>query len=111
VGQSDFHRVDKGLIRKSIWRSGELTRLENNRQLYDYLAAIGATLNTRGAVDLGHIVLAASRTAAGMPVTEFLGESRIALRRVENEQNVLTERERLELIDVLRHLDEAFNRR
>jgi hypothetical protein len=86
-------------------------QLENNRQLYDYLAAIGATLKARGAVELSHIVLAASRTAAGIPVTEFLGESRIALRRVEHEQNVLTESERLELLDVLRQLDEAFSRR
>jgi hypothetical protein len=86
-------------------------RLENNRQLYDYLAAIGATLDTRGAVELSRIVLAASRTATGIPVTEFLGESRIALRRVENEQNLLTESERLELLDVLRQLDEAFSRR
>ena len=54
-------------------------RLENNQQLYDYLEAIGATLNARGAVELSRIVLAASRTAAGIPVTEFLGESRIAL--------------------------------
>jgi hypothetical protein len=86
-------------------------RLENNRQLYDYLVAIGATLDARGAVDLRRIVLTASRTAATIPATEFLGESRIALRRVENEQNVLTESERLELLDVLRQLDEAFSRR
>ncbi|MGA9966773.1 MAG: hypothetical protein WBQ10_16370 [Terriglobales bacterium] len=86
-------------------------QLENNRQLYDYLAAIGATLNARGAVELSHIVLAASRTAAGIPVTEFLGESRIALQRVKHEQNVLTESERLELLNVLRQLDEAFSRR
>jgi hypothetical protein len=65
-------------------------RLENNRQLYDYLAAIGTTLNARGAVELSRVVLAASRTVSTIPDTEFLGESRIALRRVENEQAVLT---------------------
>jgi hypothetical protein len=86
-------------------------RLEDNQQLYDYLAAIGATLNARGAVELSRLVLAARRAAAGIPITEFLGESRIALRRVEDEQNVLTEGERLELLDVLRQLDEAFSRR
>jgi hypothetical protein len=37
-----------------------------------------------------------------IPATEFLGESRIALRRVENAQNLLSESERLELLDVLR---------
>lgn len=101
---------DKALILKSTRRTGESKRLENNRQLYDYLAAIAETLNARGAVELSRIVLAASRTAAGIPVTEFLGESRIALRRVENEPNVLWESERLELQDILRQLDEAFSR-
>jgi len=86
-------------------------RLDNNRQLYEYLAAIGAKLNDRGAVDLSRVVLAASRTVATIPDTEFLGESRIVLRRVQNEQTVLTENERLELLDVLRQLDEAFSRR
>ena len=86
-------------------------RLDDNRQLYDYLVAIGAKLNARGAVELSRVVLAASRTVAGIPITEFLGESRIALRRVENEQTLLTENERLELLDVVRQLDEAFNRR
>jgi hypothetical protein len=84
--------------------------LDNNRQLYDYLAAMGAKLNARGAVELSRAVLAASRMAATIPDTEFLGESRIALRRVENEQTVLTEDERLELLGVLRQLDEAFGR-
>jgi hypothetical protein len=86
-------------------------RLDNNRQLYDYLAAIGAKLNARGAVDLSRVVLTASRTVATIPDTEFLGESRTALRRVENEQTVLTEDECLELLDIVRQLDEAFSRR
>jgi hypothetical protein len=85
-------------------------RLDNNRQLYDYLAAIGAKLNARGSVDLSRVVLTASRMVATIPDTEFLGESRIALRRVENEQTVLTEDERLELLDIVRQLDEAFSR-
>ena len=86
-------------------------RLDNNRQLYDYLVAIGAKLNDRGAVELSRLVLAASRTVRTIPNTEFLGESRIALRRVENEQTVLTENERLELLDIVRQVDEAFSRR
>ena len=86
-------------------------RLDHNRQLYDYLAAIGAKLNVRGAVDLSRVVLTANRTVATIPDTEFLGESRIALRRVENEQTVLTEDECSELLDVLRQLDEVFSRR
>jgi hypothetical protein len=83
----------------------------DNKQLYDYLADIGAKLKARGSLELREAVLAASRTAAVIPNTEFLGESRIALRRVQNEQTVLTENERHELLDVLRQLDEAFNRR
>jgi hypothetical protein len=88
-----------------------LMRLDNNRQLYDYLVAIGAKLNSRGAVDLSRAVLTASRKVATIPDTEFLGESRIALRRVANEQTVLTEDERLELLDIVGRLDEAFSRR
>jgi hypothetical protein len=86
-------------------------RQDNNQQLYDYLVALGAKLNAREAVDLSRVVLAASRTVATIPDTEFLGESRIALRRVENEQTVLTEDECSELLDVLRQLDEVFSRR
>ncbi len=86
-------------------------RLDNNQQLYDYLVAIGAKLNARDAMELSRVVLAAGRTAGGIPITEFLGEARIALRRVENEQTVLTENERLELLDIVRQLDEALSRR
>lgn len=86
-------------------------QLENNRALYDYLVAIGAKLNARGAAELSHGVIGASHFVAGVPCAEFLGESRIALRRVENEEDVLTEDERSELADVLRQLDGAFNRR
>ncbi|MGB8731612.1 MAG: hypothetical protein WCC99_10235 [Candidatus Sulfotelmatobacter sp.] len=86
-------------------------RLENDKQLYDYLASIGAKLNTRGAAELGAVVMAASRHVAAVPSTEFLGESRIALLRVENEQTVLSEDERSELVDIMRQLDEAFSRR
>ena len=86
-------------------------RLDNNQQLYDYLVALGAKLNAREAVHLSRVVLAASRTVATIPGTEFLGESRIALRRVETAQTGLTEDERLELRDIVRQLDEAFSRR
>jgi len=100
----------RGLFPKALGETRKSRRLDNP-QLYDYLAAIGVKLNDRGAVELSLVVLAASRTVRTIPNTEFLGESRIALRRVENEQTVLTENERLEMLDVLRHLDEAFSRR
>ena len=85
--------------------------LRDNQQLYDYLVAMSTRLNSRGAVELSRDVLAASRAAATIPVSEFLGESRIALRRVENEQTVLTDEECSDLRDVIRQLDEAFTRR
>ena len=85
--------------------------LRDNQQLYDYLVAMSTRLNSRGAVELSQDVLAASRVAATIPITEFLGESRIALRRVENKQTVLTDEECSELREVIRQLDEAFARR
>lgn len=85
-------------------------RLDSNWQLYDYLIAIGVELNVRGAVDLSRAVFAASRMVTGMS-TEFLGESRIVLRKVQNEGAVLTDDERLALLDVLRQLDDALDRR
>ena len=86
-------------------------RLGDNQELYDYLVAMSGKLNNRGAVELGRDVLAASRAVATIPVTEFLGEARVALRRVENEQTVLTDEECSDLRDVIRQLDEAFTRR
>lgn len=55
-------------------------RLSDNHQLYDYLVAMSIKLNNRGAVELSRDVAAASRLVATIPDTEFLGESRIALR-------------------------------
>jgi hypothetical protein len=85
-------------------------RLRDNQQIYDYLVAMSTKLNNRDAVKLSQDVLAASRMVATIPITEFLGESRIALRRVENEQTVLTDEECSELRDVIRQLDEALAR-
>ena len=85
--------------------------LRDNQHLYDYLVAMSTILNSRGAMELSQEVLAASRVVATIPVTEFLGESRIALRRVENEQTVLTDEECSDLRDVIRQLDEPFTRR
>jgi hypothetical protein len=47
---------------------------------------------------------------ATIPITEFLGESRIALQRVEKEKTALSADEQSDLLDVLRQLDEAFSR-
>jgi len=86
-------------------------RLENHGQLYAYLRSLSEILTKHGCSELGYAVAAASDTAWGIPVTEFLGESRIALRRVQSEASHILGREQLkELIDILRQLDEAMNK-
>jgi hypothetical protein len=85
--------------------------LSSNLELYQYLLALSAELRKRNARDLSEVITHASRTSAGMS-TEFLGESRIALRRVLTEEDgVLTVGERDELLDVLKQLDNALDKR
>jgi hypothetical protein len=85
--------------------------LSSNLELYQYLLALSAELRERNAGDLSEAITHASRTSAGMS-TEFLGESRIALRRVLTEEDgVLTVGEREELLDVLKQLDNALDKR
>jgi hypothetical protein len=87
-----------------------VTLLNSNDELYSYLTGLAEKLSTRGNDALASLLLAATRTASGIPVTEFLGESRIALRGVTKQETVLTDVERQELLSVLRQLDETFNR-
>ena len=85
--------------------------LSSNRDLYEYLLLLAPMLKQRGATALSEDVQFASRLASTIPATEFLGESRIALRRVLDEENgILNAQERTDLCDVLRQLDSAFNR-
>jgi len=84
-------------------------KLKDNRQLYYYLIDIGAKLTERGAADLGQAALAASRLAWTFPQTEFLGESRIALSRIQGEHSIpLNEEERLDLDAIVQQLNSAF---
>ena len=84
--------------------------LSSNQALYDYLVRLARHLNDRGATELSAAAAAASRQAASMS-TEFLGESRIALRRIlEGEKGVLSAAERSEIENVLRQLTAALNR-
>lgn len=86
--------------------------LSNNRDLYEYLLFLASVLQQRGSATLSEIVQFASRQASTFPATEFLGESRIALRRVLDEENgILNDQERTDLRDVLKQLDRAFKRR
>ncbi len=85
--------------------------LSSNRELYDFLVSLSTELGNRGNRDLGTVATAASRFAARMG-TEFLGESRIALRRILREEaGVLNDKERADLQDVLQQLDSALDDR
>lgn len=84
----------------------------NNRELYEYLLFLSTELQKRKFEELSEAVAFASRQAASNISTEFLGESRIALRRVlKEEDGILTVQERADLSDVLKQLDEALDRR
>lgn len=85
--------------------------LSNNKELYAYLLSLAAVLEKRGSSELSETVTHASRHASGMS-TEFLGESRIALRRVSKETgDVLDLSEHNDLSEVLRQLDAALDKR
>ncbi|MFZ0307036.1 MAG: hypothetical protein WAL89_02595 [Candidatus Sulfotelmatobacter sp.] len=87
-------------------------KLSNNRELYEYLLLLASQLESRGAEVLSKDVSAAARTANAFPATEFLGESRIALRRVLAEENsFLSQIDLAELQDVLGQLDAALDSR
>ena len=89
-----------------------MKRLSNNADLYQYLQSLGRTLEERHASELSEAVAHASQTAAGNISTEFLGESRIVLRRLINEEHgILTNQERDDAKDVLSQIDGAFDRR
>lgn len=83
----------------------------NNVELREYLVGLEIRLREHGAVDLAKAVRSAHRQASGMS-TEFLGESRIALRNVSSTvQNGLSDKERMDLLDVLKQLDAALDDR
>jgi len=86
-------------------------RLVNNQALDKYLITLATKLRERGANLGADALIAASRQAAAMS-TEFLGESRIALRALcESGARVLSDEDRAELNDVLEQLDAALDRK
>jgi len=84
--------------------------LSSNTALYEYLKSLSVELNRRGLTQLSEVVdFAIAQASSGFP-SEFLGESRIALRRIINEEHGdLTSEERATLADVLAQIDEALN--
>lgn len=87
-----------------------MLRLANKRELYDYLGRLVGILSSSGHRDLAAVVSDAMGTASSLS-TEFLGESRIALRRVAHDSGLtLSAQERADLDDVLKQLDETLSR-
>lgn len=83
--------------------------LADNRELYDYLLFLSAELKRRGAAALSEAVAFASAQGSSSS-TEFLGESRIALRRVLSEENgALSDQQRNDVMDVLKQLGAALD--
>jgi hypothetical protein len=83
----------------------------SNADLYSYLERLRQTLANRGADDLADLAGGALRFACGMS-TEFLGESRIALRAIsQSKNNPLDPLDRQLLAKAISELDAAFDRR
>ena len=83
----------------------------NNQQLLDYLVSLSSELKKRGLLELSEMLGFAIGNASSMS-TEFLGESRIALRQVlQQGREALTEQERDDVQGVLKQLDKAFDKR
>jgi hypothetical protein len=84
--------------------------LSSNKDLYDYLFFLTSELKQRELIVLAKAVEFAMGNAASSS-TEFLGESKIALKQVlSQEKGVLTKQERADLLDVLKQLDAALNK-
>jgi hypothetical protein len=89
----------------------ETISFSNNADLYQYLLSLIARLKERGFVELSEILEFAASHASAMS-TEFLGESRIALRQLlERNHGALTTDERCEVLNSLKQLDAAFEKR
>jgi hypothetical protein len=81
----------------------------SNRELYEYMRRLASTLQSRGAAVLAARVISASNTAIGLS-TEFLGESRLALKEViESTVCPLSQPERNDLLGAISQLDLALN--
>jgi hypothetical protein len=82
--------------------------LKSNRELYEFMGVLTSRLRALGATTLEVVVETARHHAAGMN-TEFLGESRIALRRVlKDGRRVLTPADLDEIRDIVSQIDAAF---
>jgi len=87
-----------------------MTQLSSNADLYRYLLVLDEELRLSGLADLADLVRSAQRHASGMS-TEFLGETRAALRQVLPHRVMLGEQASANLLDVVKQLDSAFEGR
>jgi hypothetical protein len=88
-----------------------MKELSSNADLHRFLLELEQALRQQGSDDLADLVKTASRHAAGMS-TEFLGESRIALKEVlRRGVGVLSQQDQINVADVLKQLDDALDRR
>jgi hypothetical protein len=87
-----------------------MKKLSSNTDLYNYLLSLGNLLADRGSPQLAESVRFAARQGTGLS-TEFLGESRIALRRVlDTESGALQMHERDELQGVISQIETSLRR-
>jgi hypothetical protein len=89
-------------------------RLDSNADLYDYLLVLASKLESTPIAPVAATLRRAARQAvalkAGLP-TEFLGESLIALKQVEEIENgALKTEDRDDLIRVIRQVEFALKR-
>lgn len=83
----------------------------NNEDLYKYLLYLISILNERGRDDLSEKIEFASKQATSS-ATEFLGESRIAIKEVLlRAGTILNEKEKLDLTSALTQIGSALERR
>lgn len=87
-----------------------MKKLSSNTDLYDYLLSLGDLLAGREVSQLAEAVRFAARQGTGLS-TEFLGESRIALRQVlDAEGGALEMHERDELRSIISEVETALRR-
>jgi hypothetical protein len=85
-------------------------KLASNTDLYEYLSALGNLLADRNSQQLAEAVRFAAKQRTGLS-TEFLGESRIALRTVRDaEKGLLRPQERDELLSVISQIEFVLHR-
>ncbi len=108
-GHTDCH-VTWRSWKSHLYDAVLMKKLSSNTDLYNYLLSLGELLAERGSPQLAESVRFASRRGTGLS-TEFLGESRIALRRVlDTESGALQMHERDELRGVISQVEPSLCR-